>query len=124
MTSQGHPPPSFVALLRAATWSSPKATVRAELHQIGLTDALELTALIALKDPRRHTRAGARWLRRYLETVDGPMFSCPSTGVRGLLVCCCSLRSRSGLLEGGIEGVPHRGDDTGFAPRVTSRFED
>jgi hypothetical protein len=32
-----------------------------------LPDALELTILIARKDPRRHPRVAARWLLRYLE---------------------------------------------------------
>jgi hypothetical protein len=30
-------------------------------------DALELTLLVARKDPRRHQRVAARWLLRYLE---------------------------------------------------------
>jgi hypothetical protein len=38
-----------------------------ELPQLSLADALELTFLIARKDPRRHPRAAARWLLRYLE---------------------------------------------------------
>jgi len=38
-----------------------------ELPQLSLLDALELTMLIARKDPRRHPRAAARWLRRYLK---------------------------------------------------------
>jgi hypothetical protein len=38
-----------------------------ELPQLSLLDALELTMLIARKDPRRHPRAAARWLQRYLE---------------------------------------------------------
>jgi hypothetical protein len=38
-----------------------------ELPQLSLVDALELTFLIARKDPRRHSRAAARWLQRYLE---------------------------------------------------------
>jgi hypothetical protein len=37
-----------------------------ELPRISL-DALELTLLIARKDPRRHPRVAARWLLRYLE---------------------------------------------------------
>jgi hypothetical protein len=37
------------------------------MGKVTLSEALELTALIAFKDPRRHGRAGARWLRRYLE---------------------------------------------------------
>ena len=42
-----------------------------ELPPLGLTDALELTILIARKDPRRHPRVAARWLSRYLEDADG-----------------------------------------------------
>jgi hypothetical protein len=32
-----------------------------------LLEALELTVLIARKEPRRHPRVAARWLQRYLE---------------------------------------------------------
>jgi hypothetical protein len=38
-----------------------------ELPQLSLEDALELTLLVARKDPRRHQRVAARWLLRYLE---------------------------------------------------------
>jgi hypothetical protein len=41
-----------------------------ELPPLSLEDALELTMLIARKDPRRHPRVAARWLLRYLEEVD------------------------------------------------------
>ena len=37
---------------------------------LSLEDALDLTILIARKDPRRHPRVAARWLLRYLEEVD------------------------------------------------------
>jgi hypothetical protein len=37
-----------------------------ELPQLSLLDALELTVLIARKDPRRFQRAATRWLLRYL----------------------------------------------------------
>ena len=37
------------------------------MGKLTLDEALALVALIAFKDPRRHGRAGARWLRRYLE---------------------------------------------------------
>jgi hypothetical protein len=36
-------------------------------YRVCLSDSLELTFLIARKDPRRHPRAAARWLQRYLE---------------------------------------------------------
>jgi hypothetical protein len=42
-----------------------------ELPPLNLTDALELTILIARKDPRRHPRVAARWLLFYLEDCDG-----------------------------------------------------
>jgi hypothetical protein len=42
-------------------------TTAREMGKVTLEEALELVALIAFKDPRRHGRAGARWLRRYLE---------------------------------------------------------
>jgi hypothetical protein len=38
-----------------------------ELRQLSLADALELTILVARKDPRRHPRVAARWLLRLLE---------------------------------------------------------
>ena len=38
-----------------------------ELPQLSLVDALELTMLIARKDPPRYPRVAARWLRRFLE---------------------------------------------------------
>ena len=41
-----------------------------EMGRLSLEEALELTALIAFKDPRRHGRAGARWLRRFLDEKD------------------------------------------------------
>jgi hypothetical protein len=38
-----------------------------ELPQLDLLDALELTVLVARKDPGHHPRVAARWLLRYLE---------------------------------------------------------
>ena len=38
-----------------------------DLPQLSLADALELTVLVARKDPRRHQRIASRWLLRYLE---------------------------------------------------------
>ena len=35
--------------------------------QLTLVDALELTILVARKEPRRHPRVAARWLLRFLE---------------------------------------------------------
>jgi NAD(P)H-dependent FMN reductase len=38
-----------------------------ELPRLSLLDALELTMLIARKDPARYSRVAARWLQRLLE---------------------------------------------------------
>jgi hypothetical protein len=38
-----------------------------ELPQLSLSDALDLTMLVARKDPPRHERMAARWLLRLLE---------------------------------------------------------
>jgi hypothetical protein len=38
-----------------------------ELPKLSLLHALDLTLLVARKDPRRHPRVAARWLLRYLE---------------------------------------------------------
>lgn len=41
-----------------------------EIGRVTLTEALQLTALIAGKDPRRHARVSARWLARWLDERD------------------------------------------------------
>jgi hypothetical protein len=38
-----------------------------DLPQLSLADALDLTMLVARKDPRRHPRVASGWLLRYLE---------------------------------------------------------
>jgi hypothetical protein len=38
-----------------------------DLPKLSLADALELTILVARKDPGRHQRVAARWLLRHLE---------------------------------------------------------
>jgi hypothetical protein len=43
------------------------AAVARELPQLSLLDALELTMLIARKDPSRYPRVATRWLSRLLE---------------------------------------------------------
>jgi hypothetical protein len=47
-----------------------EATLRAEIPRPTLVDLLELTALIAFKQPERSSRVAARWLLRYLEAVE------------------------------------------------------
>jgi hypothetical protein len=65
-TSQG---PSYGIFQKALQRRNVIAAVAAarELPQLSLDDALELTVLIAWKDPRWHQRVAARWLLRFLE---------------------------------------------------------
>jgi hypothetical protein len=65
-TSQGHPYTIFRRALERGNLMAAEATAK-ELPRLGLADALELTLLVARKDPRRHPRVAARWLLRYLE---------------------------------------------------------
>jgi hypothetical protein len=68
-TSQGHARTVFRRALEHENLLVAEATAK-ELPPFNLTDALELTVLIARKDPRRHPRVAARWLMRYLEERD------------------------------------------------------
>jgi hypothetical protein len=45
-------------------------TTLRELGRPTLLELLDLTALIAQRDPRRRSRVAARWLARYLEAND------------------------------------------------------
>jgi hypothetical protein len=54
-----------------------------------IDEALELTALIARKEPQRHGRVAARWLCLYLEEQDSPTLE--ESGL--VLSCLAALRS-------------------------------
>jgi hypothetical protein len=84
LTAEGHPRTVFNRAIERGNLAVAEVTAR-EIGEITLLEALELTALIALRDPRRHGRAGARWTRRFLE-------DCPSTGLDdlALVVGCLS----------------------------------
>ena len=47
-------------------------TAARELGTLRLVDALELTALVAKKDPRRSRRIAARWLEQWLSEAETP----------------------------------------------------
>jgi hypothetical protein len=65
-TSEGH---SYSIFKRAVQRRNVLAAIAAakDLPQLSLTDALDLTLLVARKDPHRHERMAARWLLRLLE---------------------------------------------------------
>jgi hypothetical protein len=69
LTSQGHPYSIFRRAVERGNLLAAEAAAK-ELPRISLGDALDLTLLIARKDPRRHPRVAAPWLLRYLEECD------------------------------------------------------
>jgi hypothetical protein len=66
-----------------------------EIGRVTIVEALELTALIAEKEPSRHGRFAVRWLTRYLQeqdpTIDeialvvGSLVALPGPGRRAAL---------------------------------------
>jgi hypothetical protein len=69
LTATGHPRAIFQRAIERGNLPVAEVTAR-EMGKVTLAEALELVALIAFKDPRRHGRAGARWMRLYLDEDD------------------------------------------------------
>jgi hypothetical protein len=67
LTAQGHPRAIFQQAIERGNLAVAETTLRAEIPRPTLVDLLELTALIALKEPQRHPRVSVRWLQRWLE---------------------------------------------------------
>jgi hypothetical protein len=65
-TSQGHPRAIYERAIERENLVVAEAILR-ELGRPTLVELLELTALIAKRDPRRHKRVAARWVFRYLQ---------------------------------------------------------
>ena len=68
-TAQGHPRAIFQRAVEGGNLLVGENTLR-EIGRVTLAEALQLTALIAVKDSRRHARVSARWLARWLEERD------------------------------------------------------
>jgi hypothetical protein len=63
---KGRPRTVFVRALQHGNLLVAEATAR-ELGRISLEEALELTILIAQREPRRLSKVAVRWLERYLQ---------------------------------------------------------
>jgi hypothetical protein len=79
LTAQGNPRAIFNRAIEHGSLAIAETTLR-ELGQPTLSELLELTLLIAEKDPRRYPRVSARWLIRYLQqhaeaTIDDAAFA-------------------------------------------------
>ncbi len=79
MTAQGDPRAIYQRAIERGNLLIAETTLR-ELGRPTLGELLELTILIAFKDPHRYARVSARWLLRYLEvygeaTIDDAAFA-------------------------------------------------
>src|SRR4051812_40222237 len=70
MTSQGHTTAIFRRAIDAGNVVAAEIAAL-ELRGLSLTDALDLTALVALRDRDRSRRFAARWLQRWLDETAG-----------------------------------------------------
>ena len=66
MTAADNPRVIYLRAIERGNLLVAEATLRGEIPRPSLGDLLELTALIAQKDPRRHGRVAARWLQKWL----------------------------------------------------------
>jgi hypothetical protein len=66
VTGANHPRATYLRAIERGNLLVAEATLRAEVPRPTLGDLLELTALIAQKDPKRHGRVAARWLQKWL----------------------------------------------------------
>jgi len=69
VTAAGHPRAIYQRAIERGNLGVAETVLRAEIARPTLTDLLELTALIAQKDPGRRGRVTARWLQRWLEAA-------------------------------------------------------
>ena len=84
MTAQGHPRAIFERAIERGNLLVAETVLRGEIPRPTLLDLLALTALIAQKDPRRHGRAAARWLLRWLEAAGDPTIEDASLAAQSL----------------------------------------
>lgn len=80
MTTKEHPRAIFQRAIERGNLAVAETVLRLEIPRPTLVDLLELTALIAQRDPGRRGRVTTRWLQRYLEagvdrTIDEVAFA-------------------------------------------------
>jgi hypothetical protein len=116
MTASGHPRTIFQRAIERQNLMVAETVLRTEIPKPTLLDLLELTALIALKDPGRYSRVAARWLAKYLEGVEGATIdeaACVAANLQALggrhhVTALTALRDMS-------EGAARRGERVGVA---------
>jgi len=82
VTAKGHPRATFQRAIEHGNLAVAETVLR-ELGRPSLGELLELTILIAFKNPHRQPRVAARWLYRYLQARDEATIDEAS-----FVVCC------------------------------------
>jgi uncharacterized Zn finger protein len=116
VTAQAQPRAIFQRAIERGNLVVAEATLRTEISRPTLVDLLDLTALIAFKQPDRYTRVAARWLQRYLEGVED------ATIYDAVFVAAC-LESLGGRYhERALAALRHVAEEaTSRAPRHRTR---
>jgi hypothetical protein len=70
VTAQGHPQTIYRRAIERQNLLVAETVLRVEIPRPSLVDLLDLTALIAVNDPRRKSRVAARWVFRYLQEAE------------------------------------------------------
>jgi hypothetical protein len=70
VTSQGHPRAVFRRAIERDNLAAAELNARM-MGNVSLVEALELTALVALKDPKRRGQFAGRWLTRFMSERPG-----------------------------------------------------
>ena len=70
LTSQGHPLTIFRRSIEVGNVVAAELAAR-EMRGLSLADALDFTALVALRNRDRSRRMAARWLQRWLDETAG-----------------------------------------------------
>ena len=70
MSTEGQPRAVFQRAIERGNLLVAEQTLRTEIPRPTLVDLLDLTALIARKEPHRHARVSARWLLKWLQRCE------------------------------------------------------
>jgi hypothetical protein len=89
MTAQGHPRAIYQRGIERGNLLVAETVLR-EMGRPTLVELLDLTTLIAKKDPKRFERVGARWVFRYLQEDVGVRLA----DVQGVVGCLQALGGR------------------------------
>jgi hypothetical protein len=71
MTAQGSPYTVFRRAIEAENYVAAELNARMLGRPLTLVEALDLTAVVALKNPSQRSRYAARWLTRWLAETPG-----------------------------------------------------